>query len=71
MRHTTTNREPSSPFISRLFFLSSKEISTYFQFFVQKKNSFQTFSYLCNCYPPMMAGMSSEEDGAAGWSTTY
>ena len=27
--------------------------------------------YLCTCYLPKVAAMSSEEDGAAGWSTTY
>ena len=27
--------------------------------------------YLCNSYPPIVAKMSSEEDGAVGWGTTY
>ena len=32
---------------------------------------FSKVLYFCKCFLPMVAVMSSEEDGAAGWGTTY
>ena len=54
-----------------IFLFSSQLFVYYFIFFRQKAATFQNNLYLCRCYLPMVAVMSSEEDGAAGWSTTY
>lgn len=40
-------------------------------FFSQKFGRIDFYRYLCKSYLPMVAVMSSEEDGALGWSTTY
>ena len=42
-----------------------------FNFFSLFLRFVQINQYLCKCYLPMVAVMFSEEDGAAGWSTTY
>lgn len=55
----------------RHFSLFFPIIRLLFHFFRQKAATFQNNLYLCRCYLPMVAVMSSEEEGAAGWSTTY
>jgi hypothetical protein len=45
-------------------------MQAFIAFAAQKFCNIKNNAYLCRCYLPMVAVMSSEEDGAAGWSTT-